>query len=79
MSGAKILFIFKKAVFNEKNSENHCRNYEPGGAKRGLTLFFTFPRKRGLEVGLGLFGGGVGAKRSRSRGGRVGIDAFGVA
>ena len=32
-----------------------------------------------MEVDLGLFGGGVGAKRSRSRGGRVDIDAFGVA
>ena len=27
-----------------------------------------------MVAGLGLFGGGVGAKRSRSRGGRVGLD-----
>lgn len=57
-----------------KKHKNYYTTNDGDGAKRGLTLFFTLGRKRGLEAGLGLFGGRVGAKLGRSRGGRVGLD-----
>lgn len=78
MNVAKVKLIFGFSNFFDKKSKNCRHNYETDGAKRGSTLFFTLCHKRGLDGGLCLFGGGVGAKRSRSRGGRVGEDAFDV-